>query len=74
MRRRSGIKFVREGEYAADVPVEFIEDETGWSPYLLPEDAYKLDDVRKALRAGDLESAGRFARVFRLEPVETGGT
>ncbi len=74
MRRQSGIKLVREGEYAADVPVDFIEDETGWSPYLSPEDAYKLDDVRKALRTADLEGAAKFARVFRLEPVEIAGT
>ncbi len=74
MNRQSGIKLVREGEYAADVPVEFIEDETGWSPYLSPEDAYKLDDVRKALRTADLEGAARLARVFRLEPVEASGT
>ncbi len=74
MTRRSGIKLVREGEYAADVPVEFIEDETGWSPYLSPEDAYKLEDVRKALRSADLESAAASARVFRLEPVEIAGT
>jgi len=69
MSHRSGMKLVREGAYAADVPVDFIEDETGWSPYLSPADAYKLDDVRKALREGDLEAAARLARVFRLEPV-----
>lgn len=73
MNRQSGIKLVREGEYAADVPVEFIEDETGWSPYLSPEDAYKLDDVRKALRTADLAGAARLARVFRLEPLEAFG-
>ena len=74
MNRRSGIKLVREGPYAADVPVEFIEDETGWSPYLSPEDAYKLDDVRKALRTADLEGAAKLARVFRLEPLEASAT
>jgi hypothetical protein len=70
MNRRSGTKLVREGLYAAEVPVDFIEDDTGWSPYLSPEDAYKLDEVRGALRAGDVESAAKLARVFRLEPVE----
>ena len=69
MIRRRGTKLVREGDYAADVPVYFIEDDTGWSPYLSPEDAYKLDDVRQALRAGDVVAAAKLARVFRLAPV-----
>ena len=71
MSHRTAIKLVREGEYAADVPVDLIEDDTGWSPYLSPSDAYKLDDVRKALREGDVDSAAKLARVFRLEPVES---
>jgi hypothetical protein len=40
-----------------------------WSPYLSLEDAYKLDDVRDALRRGDLEEAMKRARVFTLTPV-----
>lgn len=38
-------------------------------PYLFVEDARNLDAVRQALKAGDLTSAARFGRVFRLEPV-----
>ena len=40
-----------------------------WSPYLSLEDAYKLDDVREALRRGDVEAAAKLARVFKLTPV-----
>ena len=72
MNRRSTTKLIREGPYAAEVTVELIEDETGWSPYLSPEDAYKLDDVRSALRSGDVEGAAKVARLFRLEPVGAG--
>lgn len=53
----------------AEVDVELLEDETGWFPYLSVEDAYKLDDVRDALRRGDLESASKYGRVFKLRPV-----
>ena len=36
--------------------------------------AYKLDDVRDALRAGDVERASRLAeRVYRLTPVDVSG-
>ena len=41
----------------------------GWSPYLSLEDALKLDDVRAALRRGDLETAARLRRVYTLTPV-----
>ena len=49
MKRRIKMKYVHEGQYAAAIEVALIEDETGWSPYLSVEDAYKLDDVRQTL-------------------------
>jgi hypothetical protein len=67
MRRHT--KLVHEGPYVAEVEVELIETGEGWSPYLSLEDAYKLDDVRAALRRGDLESATRLSRVYSLTPV-----
>jgi hypothetical protein len=69
MRTRHQVKLVHEGKYAAEVDVELIETDTGWAPYLSLEDAYKLDDVRDALRRGDIKSASRLARVFALTPV-----
>jgi hypothetical protein len=63
-------KLVREGKYAAEVPVELIEDETGWSPYLSLDDVEKLDAVRDALEKGDLATAAKYGRVFELTPVE----
>ena len=63
------VKYVHEGDYVAQVEVELIEAETGWSPYLSVDDAYKLDDVRQALREGDLVKASRMAKVFTLTPV-----
>jgi hypothetical protein len=70
MSRRSITKLVREGEYAAEVQVELIDREGGWAPYLSAEEAYRLDEVREALRSGDLSRAAKLARVFRLTPVE----
>ena len=71
MSDRSTKRLVREGNVVAEVDVRLIEDESDWSPYLSPEDAYKLDDVRDALRAGDLQRAGRLGgRLYRLTPVE----
>ncbi len=69
MTRRRRTKFVREGQYVAEVTVDLIEAETGWAPYLSLEDAQKLDEVREALRRGDLKRAGQLARVFKLTPI-----
>ena len=62
-------KLIHEGRYAAEVDVELIDTNEGWSPYLSLEDAQKLDTVRKALRRGDLKQASQLGRVFELTPV-----
>jgi hypothetical protein len=66
---RKSKEFIHEGKYAAEVPVELIEDDTAWSPYLTPEDVHKLDTVRLALKRGDIAEAAKYGRVFELIPV-----
>jgi hypothetical protein len=66
---RKSIKLIHEGKYAAEIPVELIEDDTAWSPYLTPDDVRKLDAVRLALRAGNIGEAAKYGRVFELTPV-----
>ena len=69
MTKRRHAKLVREGQCAAEVEVELLETRDDWSPSLSLDDAYKLDDVREALRRGDIQSASRLARVFSLTPI-----
>jgi hypothetical protein len=69
MTEKIATKLVHEGEFVAEVDVALIITEDEWSPYLSLQDAYKLDDVRHALRQGDVETASRLSRVFRLVPV-----
>ena len=69
MIRRRQTKFIHEGPYAAEVEVDVIDTEEGWSPYLSLADAEKLDEVRVALRRGDLHRAGQLARLFKLTPI-----
>jgi len=64
-------RLVREGDLVAEVDVQLVEAQGGWAPYLSLEDASKLDDVREALRAGDVKRASQLAsRLYRLMPVE----
>ena len=69
MSKRKQTKFIHEGNYVAEVDVELMEEPEGWSPYLSLEDAYRLDDVREALRRGDVKTAAKNSRVFSLTPI-----
>jgi hypothetical protein len=69
MTTRKKVKYVHEGEYVAEVDVNVITTDDAWSPYLSVQDAYKLDDVRDALRRSDIAAASRIARVYIKKPV-----
>ncbi|MEJ2096840.1 MAG: hypothetical protein P8Y38_06815 [Deltaproteobacteria bacterium] len=69
MKTRKHTKLIHEGNYVAEIDVELIYSDVGWSPYLSIEDAYKLDEIRDALRRGDIEDAAGMARIFSLSPV-----
>lgn len=69
VKKRHHIKLVHEGEYVAEVDIELIYTDEGWSPYLSLDDAQKLDDTREALRKGDLRQAAQHARVYTLTPI-----
>jgi hypothetical protein len=69
MTKRQHTKLVHEGDYVAEVDIEILDTEEGWSPYISLEDARKLDDVRESLKKGNLQRAARLARVFHLNPV-----
>ena len=69
MTKRRQVKHIYEGDFVAQVDVELIYTNEGWSPYLSLDDAKKLDDVREALREGNLKVASQLARIYKLTPV-----
>jgi len=69
MKKRHRTKIVLEGKFIAEIDVQLLETEDDWSPHLSLEDAYKLDDVRAALRKGDIVAASKMGRVYTLTPV-----
>ena len=69
MKTEASVKLVQQGNLVAKIPVTLIHDETGWSPYLSHEDMLKLDDVREAIRRGDVAEAARFGHVFEMTQV-----
>ena len=69
MKTKTHKKLVHEGKYITEVSVDLIRTDSGWSPYLSLDDAYKLDDVREVLRRNDIQAASRLAQVCTLTPV-----
>jgi len=62
-------KYIIENNYVAEVEVELIDNEDGWSPYLGVEDALKLDKIRKALKQNDIQSIRDIAKIYTLSPL-----
>ena len=69
MIKKHHVKLIHEGKFIAQVEVELLYTDEGWSPYLSLDDARKLDAVREALRRGDIKTASQTARVYRLTPL-----
>ncbi|TAJ94675.1 MAG: hypothetical protein EPO31_08915 [Gammaproteobacteria bacterium] len=69
MSARRKIKYIHEGHYVAEIAIAVTESEQGWSPTISLEDAYKLDDAREALKAGNLKAAAQYGRVYEFRPV-----
>ena len=69
MRKRHQTKYIHAGDYVAEVDLELLDTDEGWSPYLSLDEALKLDDVRLALRRGDLKTAAQYGRIYTLTPV-----
>ncbi len=69
MKQQSKTKYVHEGNYVAEVDVVLTEEAGEWSPCMSTEEAYKLDDVREALRRNDLKAAAQYGRIYELHPV-----
>jgi hypothetical protein len=62
-------ELIREGAYVAEVDVTLIDTGHEWSPYISAADTRKLDEVRLALRKGDLKTAAKLSTVYELKPI-----
>ena len=66
---RKQIKYIHEGQYVAEVEIELVDSDIGWSPTMSLEGAYHLDDVREALKQGDLATAAKNATVYEMKRI-----
>jgi hypothetical protein len=70
MNKKQHTKYIHEGSYVAEVDIDLIENEENWAPYISIEDSFKLDDIRNALKKGDIKKASQLGRIFKLTPVD----
>ncbi len=68
-RMRKATKLVREGKYAAEVPIELFYGEEFWSPTMSAEEVRKLENARLALQRGDIAEASKYGQVFELRLI-----
>ena len=69
MKTRHHTKLIHESGFVAEVDVDLLYTDEGWSPYLSLEDAYKLDDLREALRQGDINAAAKLGKIYTMTPI-----
>ncbi len=69
MHTRKHKKYIIEDKYVAEVEIELVDTEEGWSPYISLDDALKLDRIRELLQKNDIASAKKLAKVFTLTPI-----
>ena len=62
-------EYVREGQYLAEVEVACLFDERRFTSKIRDGEAEKLENVRRAMRAGDLKAAAKLATIYELSPI-----
>ena len=56
--------------YVVEMATELKGIGSRWAASVSQQDSRRMDAVRGALKAGDLETAAQYGKVYRLEPVE----
>ena len=56
--------------YVVEMQTELSGPGSPWGEGIRPHDLRRMDAVRAALEAGDLETAAQYGKVYRLEPVD----
>jgi len=66
---KKAIKYIHEGLYVAEVEIELVDSDSGWSPTMSLRDALKLDEIRAYLHVGNLVAAVKYATVYEMRKI-----
>ncbi len=68
-RTRKTTELIREGKYAAEVPIELFTARKVGRLQMSGDDARKLENARLALQRGDIAEASKYGQVFELRLI-----
>ena len=53
----------------AEIDVAMTDEPEAWGPHIEPSELDRIDGVRAAIKAGDLQAAAREARLYSVKPL-----
>lgn len=62
-------KRIYVGEVMAEIDVTLTDEPEAWGPHIDPAELDRIDGVRNALKAGDLKTAAKEARLYSVKPL-----
>ena len=63
------IKRIYVGDVMAEIQVSMIEEPEAWGPHISPCELDRIDQLRRTLKAGDLKSAAKLAKLYSITPL-----
>jgi hypothetical protein len=62
-------KRIYVGDVMAELDVVMSDEPDAWGPHVDPSELDRIDEVRRALKSGNLEAASKSARLYSVKPL-----
>jgi hypothetical protein len=62
-------KRIYVGDVMAEIDVVMSDEPDAWGPHIDPSELDRIDQLRRALKAGDLKAASEEARLYSIKPL-----
>lgn len=62
-------KRIYVGDVMAEIEVEMADEPEAWGPHIDPSELDRIDELRRALKTGDLKAASRLGKLYSVKPL-----
>jgi len=62
-------KRIYVGDVMAEIDVVMIDEPHAWGPHIDPSELDRIDELRQALKSGDLKVASTEAKLYSVKPL-----
>lgn len=62
-------KRIYVGDVMAEIDVAMSDEPEAWGPHIDPSELDRIDQLRRALKSGDLKAASEPARLYSVKPL-----